>query len=229
MLWNCGVREDSWESLGLQGDPTSPFWRRSTLGFLWKEWCWSWNSSILATSCEELTHWKRLWCWEGLGAGGERDDRGWDGWMASRTRRSWVWVNSGRWWWTGRPGVLRFTGSQRVGHNWATELNWTDGPVVKTPCVHCRGNGFKSLFMEIGNKIPQVTQCNQNKNVSQLLKDERKETKTQMLIHQCSLQHYSQQSRDLQLYLAFLSLFPYTKNEASKQWLEFTKDQMTWH
>ena len=65
---------------------TSPFWRRSALGFLWKEWCWSWNSSTLATSCEELTHWKRLWCWEGLGAGGKGDNRGWDGWMASPTR-----------------------------------------------------------------------------------------------------------------------------------------------
>ena len=72
------------------------------------------------------THWKRLWCWEGLGAGGEGDDRGWDGWMASPTRWTWVWVNSGSWWWTGRPGVLRFMGSQRVGHNWVTELNWTD-------------------------------------------------------------------------------------------------------
>ena len=86
MLLNCGVGEDSWESLGLQGDPTSPFWKRSTLGFLWRKWCWSWNSSTLATSCEELTHWKRLWGWEGLGAGGEGDDRGWDGWMASLTR-----------------------------------------------------------------------------------------------------------------------------------------------
>ena len=71
---------------------------------------------------------KRLWCWEGLGAGGEGDDRGWDGWMASLTRWTWVWVNSGRWWWTGSPGMLRFMGSQRVGHNWATELNWTMGP-----------------------------------------------------------------------------------------------------
>ena len=62
-------------------------------------------------------------CWEGLGAGGEGDDRGWDGWMASRTRWTWVWMNSGRWWWTGRPGVLQFMGSQRVGHDWATELN----------------------------------------------------------------------------------------------------------
>ena len=82
-----------------------------------------WKSSTLATSCEELTHWKRLWCWEGLGAGEEGDDRGWDGWMASRIRCTWVWVNSGRWWWTGRPGVLLFMGSQRVGHDWATELN----------------------------------------------------------------------------------------------------------
>ena len=82
------------------------------------------NSSTLATSCAELTHWKRLWCWEGLGAGGEGDDRGWDGWMASRTRWTWVWVYSRRWWWTGRPGVLLFMGLQRVGHDWATELNW---------------------------------------------------------------------------------------------------------
>ena len=60
------------------------------------------------------------------GAEGEGDDRGWDGSMASLTRWTWVWVNSGSWWWTGRPGVLRFMGSQRVGHNWATELSWTD-------------------------------------------------------------------------------------------------------
>ena len=80
--------------------------------------------SPLATWCKELTYWKRPWCWEGLGAGWEGDDRGWDGWMASRTRWAWVWVNSGSLWWTGRPGVLRFMESQRVGHDWATELNW---------------------------------------------------------------------------------------------------------
>ena len=119
------------------------------------------------TSCEELTHWKRPWCWERLGAGGE-GDRGWDGWMASPTQWTWVWVNSGSWWWTGRPGVLQFMGSQRVGHNWATELNWTVvirvltteicttvyityslkirrleflwGPVVRTSFFHCQGN-----------------------------------------------------------------------------------------
>ena len=73
-----------------------------------------------------VTHWKRLWCWEGLGAGGEGDDRGWDGWMASQNQWTWVWVNSRSWWWTGRPGMVRFMGLQRVGHNWATELNWTE-------------------------------------------------------------------------------------------------------
>ena len=81
------------------------------------------ETNTLANSCEELTHWKRSWCWEGLGAGGKGDDRGWDGWMASPTRWTWVWVNSRSLWWTGRPGVLRFMGSQRVGHDWATELN----------------------------------------------------------------------------------------------------------
>ena len=97
--------------------------RRSVLGVHWKDWCWSWNSNTWATSCKELTHWKRPWCEEGLGAGGEGDDRGWGCWMASLTRWTWVWVNSGSWWWTGRPGMLRFMGSQRVGHDWATDLN----------------------------------------------------------------------------------------------------------
>ena len=62
----------------------------------------------------------------GLGAGGEGNIRGWDGWMASLTWWTWVWVNSRSWWWTGRPGVLQFMGSQRVGHDWANELNWTE-------------------------------------------------------------------------------------------------------
>ena len=123
MLLNCGVGDDSWESFGLQGDPTSPSWRRSALGVHRKDWCWSWNSNTLATSCEELTQWKRPWCWEGLGTGGAGDDRGWDGWVASLTRWTWIWVNSGSWWWTGRPGVLWFMGLQRVRHDWGTELN----------------------------------------------------------------------------------------------------------
>ena len=123
MLLNCGVGEDSWESLGLQRDPTSPSWRKPVLNSLWKDWCWSWNSNILATWCKELTHWKRPWCWERLKVGGEGDDRGWDGWMASPTQWTWVWISSGSWWWTGRPGVLQSMGLQRVGHDWVTELN----------------------------------------------------------------------------------------------------------
>ena len=98
----------------------------SVLGVHWKDWCWSWNSNTLATWCRELTHLKRPWCWERLGVGGEGDNRGWDGWMASPTQWTWVWVDSGSWWRTGRPGVLRFMGSQRVEHNWVNELNWTD-------------------------------------------------------------------------------------------------------
>ena len=88
-------------------------------------WIFIGSSNTLATWCEELTHWKRPWYWEWLGAGGEGDDRGWDGWMASLTLWTWVWVNSGNWWWTGRPGMLRFMGFQRFGHNRATELNWS--------------------------------------------------------------------------------------------------------
>ena len=87
---------------------------------------WSWNSNTLATWCEELAHWKRPWCWERLKAGGEGDDRGWDGWMASPTQWTWVWASSGRWWRTGKPGMLQSTGSQIVGHYWVTELNWTN-------------------------------------------------------------------------------------------------------
>ena len=73
---------------------------------------------------QRTTHLKRPWCWERLKAGEEEDHKGWDGWMASPTRWTWVWVNSRSWWWTGRPGVLRCMGSQRIGLNRATELNW---------------------------------------------------------------------------------------------------------
>ena len=126
-LWCC---EDSWESLGLQGDPTRPFWRRSALNIHWKDWRWSWNSNTLATWCEELTYLKRPWCWQRLKARGEGDDRGWDGWMASPIRWTWVWVNSGSWWWTGRPGMLQSKGLQKG----QTQLShWTE-----LSCVHAK-------------------------------------------------------------------------------------------
>ena len=78
--------------------------------------------------CEELTHLKRPWCWERLKMGGEEDNRGWDGWMASPTQWMWVWVSSGSWWWAGKPGVLQSMGSQRVRHDWVIELNWPEVP-----------------------------------------------------------------------------------------------------
>ena len=86
--------------------------------FIGKDWCRSWNSNTLDTS--------NTWCRERLKVGGEGDDRGWDGWLASLAQWTWVWVNSGSWWWTGKPGVLQSMGSQRDGHDWATELNWTE-------------------------------------------------------------------------------------------------------
>ena len=87
-----------------------------------EDWCWNWNSNTLATWCRELTHLKRPWCWERLRAGGEAGDREWDGWMASLTEWTWIWVNSGSWWCTGRLSVLQSLGSQRK-----TRLSdWTD-------------------------------------------------------------------------------------------------------
>ena len=100
-----------------------------SLNINWKNWCWRWNSNTLATWCEELTRWKRPWCWERLKAGEKGGDRGWDGWMASPTWWTWVWASSGSWWRTGKPGMLQSMGSQRVRQNWATELNWTEGLV----------------------------------------------------------------------------------------------------
>ena len=120
-LW-CG--EDSWEFLGLQGDPTSQTKRKSVLNNHWKDWCWSWSSNTLATWCEEVTHWKRPWWWERLKVGGEGNDRGWDGWMVLSNWWTWVWASSGSWWWTGKPGVLQSMVSQRVGHDWVTELTY---------------------------------------------------------------------------------------------------------
>ena len=121
MLWNCGVGEDSWESLGLQGGPT-------ILKEIGPE-C-SLEGLMLKLKLQYFGHlmrrtdsFKKLWSWERLKAGGKGDDRGWDGWMASLSQWTWVWVNSGSWWWTGRPGVLQSMGLERVGHDWATELN----------------------------------------------------------------------------------------------------------
>ena len=127
MLLNCGVGQDSWESLG------DSHARRSNQSIL-KEispGC-SLEGLMLKLKLQYFGHLmqrvdslEKTLMLEGLGAGGEGDNRGWDGWMASLTQWTWVWVNSGSWWWTGKPGMLQFMGSQRVGHDWATELNCT--------------------------------------------------------------------------------------------------------
>ena len=89
-----------------------------------------------------------IWCWEGLGARGEGDDRRWDDWMASLSRWTWVWMNSGSWWCTGRSGVLRFMGSQRVGHDWATDLICSDLNMIWRLVLF-----FSTLYKDILHKI----------------------------------------------------------------------------
>ena len=123
-LWIIGAFElSSWKRL-LRVSWTARRSNRSILQEISPEYSFErlmLKLNTLATWCEELTHLKRPWCWEGLGAGGEGDDRGWDGWMASLTQWTWAWASSRCWWRTGKPGMLQSMGSQRVGHNWATE------------------------------------------------------------------------------------------------------------
>ena len=146
MLLTCGVGEDSWESLGLQGDPTSQSWNKSVLVVHWKDWCWSWNFNTLTTWCEELTHWKRPWCWERLKAGGEGDDWGRDGWMTLSTRWTWILASSRSWWWTGKADMLQSMGFKESD---TTEwLNWLTAWYICSYChfLNCLGFVFVDLF-----------------------------------------------------------------------------------
>ena len=120
LFWTVVLEKTLEHPLDCKIKPVNPKGNQPWI-FTRKDWCWSWSSSILATWCEELTHRKIPWCRERLRAGGEGDDRGWDGWMASPIQRTWVWASSGRRRWTGRPGVLQCMGSQSVGHDWRTE------------------------------------------------------------------------------------------------------------
>ena len=97
--------------------------KKSVLVVHWKNRCWSWSSITLVTWCEELTHLKRPWCWERLKEREEGDNRGWDGWMASPTQCTWVWVNSGSWWWTGRCAAVHGVAKSWTGLSGWTELN----------------------------------------------------------------------------------------------------------
>ena len=96
-----------------------------------------------AAWCKEPTHWKRPWCWERLRAGGEGEDKGWDGWMASLSQWTWVWANSGRKWRTRKPGMLWFMGLKRVGHDLVTE--WQR--------QHCRYLGSLMLVTRLGRQV----------------------------------------------------------------------------
>ena len=121
MLLNCGVGEDSWDSLGLQGDPVNPKGNQSWI-FIGRTDAEAETPILWPPDMKNWLTGKDPDGWERLKAGGEGNDRGWDGWMASPTRYTWVWASSGSWCWTGMLGVLQSLGFQRVGHDLATEL-----------------------------------------------------------------------------------------------------------
>ena len=120
MLLYCGVGEDSWESLDCKEiQPVHPKGNQS----------WIFIGSIDADATlilwpPELKNCKRPWCWERLQAVREAGDRGWDGWMASLTQWTWVWVGSRNWWWTGRLGIVQLV--HGVTKIWTQLSHWTD-------------------------------------------------------------------------------------------------------
>ena len=123
--------------------------------------CWSWSSNTLATWCEEATHWKRPWCWEGLKAVAEGDNREWYGWMASPTWWKWVWESSRGWWWTGRLGMLQ--SGIRKRHNWATKLNWNSVQGFQFLYIFANVVIFLSLLgNNHSNMCEMISYCNFN-------------------------------------------------------------------
>ena len=141
---NCGAGEDSWGSLGLLEDQTSQSQRKSTLNFHWKDWCWSWSSNTLATGCKELTHWKRLWFWERLKAGGEGDDSRWDGrWHHHGITMDMSLSKLQELVMDRKPGVLQSMELQRVWHDLSTEQHQARDQV---DIIHIQANELMVWF-----------------------------------------------------------------------------------
>ena len=130
-------KAEHWRTVLLEKTPESPLDSKEikpvNLNTHWKNWHWSWSSSILATWGEEVTHWKSPWCWERLRGEGEEGIRGWNGWMASPMQWTSNWANFGRWWGTGRPDMLQSMGSKRVGHNWVTKQQQYNNVYILIP------------------------------------------------------------------------------------------------
>ena len=152
MLFNCGVGEDTWDSLGLQRGQISQSYRKPTLNINWKDRCWSWSSSILAIWCEALTPWIRSWCWEGLRAR-ERDDRGQDGWMASLTQWTWVLVN----WEMVRDREAWHAAVRGIAKRWTRLSYWSTthclGASGKEPACQCKRHERREFNPQV-RKIP---------------------------------------------------------------------------
>ena len=130
---------------------------------IWKDWCWNWNSNPVSTWCKELTHLKIPRCWEILRAGGEGDDRGLGGWMASLTQWTWVLVYSGSWWWTGRPGMLGSwlckESDMTEWLNWTKLNHWTWLLSGEASAYQCRRHGIDPLSWQILQAAEQRSPC----------------------------------------------------------------------
>ena len=150
MFMNYSAGENSWESLGLQEDQTSQSYRKSTLNTLWKDWCWS--SKTLTTWWEEPTYWKRPWCWKRLKGKGEEASRGWDGYIASLTKWTWIWTNSWKQWRTREPDMLQSMVSQRGRHDLVPEQQQPRNTDYNLKCIYWV---YPSILYKLGN-IPKV-------------------------------------------------------------------------